>query len=97
MTSPEGEKHYGWWQVESVDAPRGFRIQDGFGDAEGNPAPDMPTTHMSITLEETPGGTRMLVESQFPSREAMDQMIAMGMEEGIAAATGQIDAILADA
>ena len=98
MTSPEGEKHYGWWQVESVDAPRGFRIEDGFGDAKGNPAPKMPTTHMTVTLTELPGGsTRMLVASQFPSREAMEQMIAMGMEEGIAAATGQIDAILAEA
>ena len=37
----------------------------------------------------------MLVETRFPSPAAMDQMIAMGMEEGLQAAMGQIDAILA--
>ena len=39
--------------------------------------------------------TRMVIESRFPSTEAMDQMVEMGMEEGMAAALGQIDAILA--
>ncbi|WP_346270760.1 hypothetical protein [Pseudonocardia sp.] len=31
----------------------------------------------------------------FPSLEAMEQLIAMGMEEGMAAAVGQIDQLLA--
>ena len=98
MTSPEGQRYHGWWRVDTVEAPRGFSCQDGFGDAEGNPAEGMPTTDMAITLSELSGGTtRMLVESTFPSREAMEQLIAMGVEEGLAAATGQITAILAEA
>jgi hypothetical protein len=45
---------------------------------------------------ELPGGaTRMLIETRFPSLQAMDQLIEMGMEEGLAAAMGQIDGILA--
>jgi hypothetical protein len=39
----------------------------------------------------------MLIETRFPSRAAMNQMIEMGMEEGLTAAMGQIDAILATA
>ena len=31
---------------------------------------------------------------RYRSREAMEQMIEMGMEEGLSAAIGQIDAIL---
>ena len=38
----------------------------------------------------------MTIESQFPSVEAMEQLVAMGMEEGMASALGQIDAILAE-
>ena len=38
----------------------------------------------------------MAIETQFPSLEAMEQLVAMGMEEGMVAAAGQIDAILAD-
>jgi len=98
MTSPEGERHHGWWRIIEVEGPRRLHVEDGFGDAEGNPAPDMPTTQFTVTIEEDQDGkTRMLVQSKFPTREAMDQLIAMGMEEGIAAATTQIDAILAEA
>ena len=41
------------------------------------------------------GRTRMSIESVFPSVEAMDQVLAMGAEEGLRQAIGQIDAILA--
>jgi uncharacterized protein YndB with AHSA1/START domain len=98
MTSPEGERHHGWWRVIEVEGPRRLHVEDGFGDAEGNPAPDMPTGEFIVTIEEGQGGTtRMSIENHFPSREAMDQLLAMGQEEGMAAAIGQIDAILADA
>jgi uncharacterized protein YndB with AHSA1/START domain len=42
------------------------------------------------------GRTRMSIESQFPSTEAMEQVLALGMEEGLKQAVGQIDAILAE-
>jgi len=92
MTGPEGDQHHGWWRVRAVDAPHRLEFEDGFGDAAGNPAPDMPTTIAVVGISERPeGGTRMVIESTFSSRAAMDQVIAMGMEEGIIAAIGQID------
>ena len=30
MTSPEGEKYYGYWEVETVDEPNNFTFDDGF-------------------------------------------------------------------
>jgi len=36
----------------------------------------------------------MTITSTSPSAEAMEQMIEMGMEEGIKLALGQIDALL---
>ena len=36
----------------------------------------------------------MIMRSTFPSSEAMEQMIAMGMQEGIREATGQMDALV---
>jgi hypothetical protein len=36
----------------------------------------------------------MSIESTFPSTEAMEQVLAMGMEQGLTEAVGQIDAIL---
>lgn len=95
MTGPEGDQPHGWWRVLSADPPRSLEVEDGFGDAEGNPNPDMPTMNMRFTLQEAPGGTRMTTVTVFPSLEAMQQLLAMGMEEGIRAAAGQMDEVLA--
>lgn len=96
MTGPEGDQPAGWWRVLTVDAPHRLEFEDGFADDAGNPNPDMPTMIIRVSLnEKAGGGTRMDVETRFPSPEAMDQLIAMGMDEGMAAAMGQIDDILA--
>jgi uncharacterized protein YndB with AHSA1/START domain len=96
MTGPEGDRHRGWWRIVSSDAPRELVFEDGFADAAGVPDPGMPVTKARVTLEQTAGGgTRMVIESTFASSEAMEQLVAMGMEEGIRAALGQTDGILA--
>jgi len=97
MTSPEGEKFGGWWEILAVDAPHRLELRDGFADGDGAPNDDMPVTTMVVTLSDgADGGTRMVLESQFESREAMERLLEMGMDEGIQAAMSQIPAILAD-
>ena len=39
----------------------------------------------------------MSIENVFPSREAMEQLLAMSMEAGLTEAVGQIDSVLAEA
>lgn len=96
MTGPEGDQPRGWWKVTAVDAPHRLEFEDGFADGDGNPDPDMPTMLIRVDLSEpSNGGTRMAIETTFPSLDVMNQMVEMGMEEGMAAAMGQIDAILA--
>jgi uncharacterized protein YndB with AHSA1/START domain len=94
MTGPEGDKHGGWWRVIAVDDPRRLEFEDGFADEAGQPNDEMPVTLTVVTLEQKAGGTRMAIETTFPSVEAMEQMVAMGMEEGMIAALGQIDDLL---
>jgi uncharacterized protein YndB with AHSA1/START domain len=97
MTGPEGDKHHGWWQVLAVEPPYRLELKDGFADDSGTPNDAMPTTTMVVTLTARDGGgTLMATETQFPSVEAMEQLVSMGMEEGITAAMGQIAAILED-
>ena len=51
-----------------------------------------------VTLTELAAGrTRMELASTFASLEDMEQILAMGAEEGLTQALGQIDALLADA
>lgn len=95
MTSPEGDKFHGWWRMVAVDAPRSLELVDGFGDDADHPNAEMPTTTMRMVLSQDAGVTRMVMTSTFPSVEAMEQLTSMGMEEGLVAAMGQMDEILA--
>jgi len=96
MTGPDGERYHGWWRVLAVDPPRRLEFEDGFADDAGTPNPDLPVTTTRVILDELPDGvTRMAIESRYASREAMEQVIAMGVEEGLTLAVGQIDALLA--
>ena len=96
MTGPEGQQHHGWWEVVAVDEPNRLDIVDGFADGDGKPNDDLPISKFVVTFTEMPSGsTRMVIETHFPSREGMEQMIEMGMDEGMSAAMGQIEGILA--
>jgi uncharacterized protein YndB with AHSA1/START domain len=94
MTGPEGDKFRGWWRVTSVDAPTSLEFTDGFADADGVPSTDMPTTATRVTFTERDSGTRMEMRSVFDTREQMDQLMKMGMEEGLREAVGQMDGLL---
>lgn len=97
MTGPDGDKPHGWWQVLAADPPHRLELKDGFADDTGTPNDDMPTMIMVVTLAEIDGGrTSMTIETRFPSLDAMDQLLSMGTEEGMAAALAQIDEILGE-
>ena len=97
MTGPEGDESRGYWDVVEVDAPRRLVFRDGFANADGTPNTDLPMNVARVRIDEVaPGRTRMAIESVFPSAEAMEQVLGMGMEEGLTLAVGQIDAILAE-
>lgn len=98
MTGPAGDQPRGWWRILAIDPPGHLAFEDGFADDAGEPNAAMPTMIINVNLEEVaPARTRMTIATEFPTEEAMEQLVAMGMEEGISAAIGQIPAILAEA
>lgn len=97
MTGPEGDQPKGYWDVLETDPPHRLHVRDGFANDDGSPNDDFPTSEFTVTIKEIGSGrSRMSIESRFASTEAMEQVLAMGMEEGLTAAVGQIDAILAE-
>lgn len=96
MNGPNGEKSSGYWEFVSIDEPRMFEVKDGFLDKDGKPSTEMPTMRMRFTFEPHEGGTRMVTVTTFPSLQALEQLLQMGMEDGMKAAMGQIDAVLAE-
>jgi uncharacterized protein YndB with AHSA1/START domain len=97
MTGPNGDQPHAYWDVLEADPPRRLVFHDGFAHEDGTPNDEFPRIDGRVTIDPIDGGrTRMTIASHFPSIEAMEQVLAMGMEEGLTEAVGQIDAILAE-
>ena len=97
MTGPEGDQPRGYWEILEVDPPRSLVFRDGFANADGSPNDELPMMTARVAISDLGSGrTRMSVESTFPDAAAMEQVLAMGAEEGMTQALGQIDAILAE-
>jgi uncharacterized protein YndB with AHSA1/START domain len=97
MTGPDGDQPRGFWQVVEVEAPSHIVIRDGFANADGTPNTDMPLGTMRVSITDIGSGrTRMSIENIFPDTASMEQLLAMGQEEGMTEAVNQIDAILAE-
>jgi uncharacterized protein YndB with AHSA1/START domain len=97
LTGPSGDQPRGYWDVVEAEPPRSIVFRDGFANDDGSLNTDLPSTESRVRIDEIGDGrTQMSVESRFPSAEAMERLLAMGMELGLTQAIGQIDAILAE-
>ena len=98
MTTPEGQTPRGYWDIVEAEPPRYLNIRDGFANEDGTNNDEMPGPGvMNVTIAPVgEGRTRMTIESIFPDAATMEQLLAMGQEEGMKEAVGQIDAILAE-
>lgn len=96
MTGPNGEKSRGWFKFTAVDPYAYLEMEDGFADEQGNRNDAMPTMRMTYRFERTKQGARFTGVTYFPSVEAMEQLVKMGMLEGTKSAMSQMDAVLAD-
>ena len=95
MSGPDGAMSRGWWRFLAVEKGRKFEVEDGFSDDEGRPNETMPTMRMVFTFEPTSSGSRVTSVTSFPSLDAMQRLVDMGMIDGLRSAMGQLDAVLA--
>jgi len=96
MTSPEGEKYYGYWEVETVDEPNSFTFDDGFALDEGfTKNPDLPVGRNVFSFTEHDDGTRATFVSTYATAEALQKVLDMGVVEGASLAINQIDDLVA--
>jgi uncharacterized protein YndB with AHSA1/START domain len=98
MTGPEGDRHHGLWQIVAVGAPSSLEFGDSFCDESGELNEELPTTTARVAIGPAASGrTQMTITSVFDSIEHMEQLLEMGMVEGLTQSVNQIDALLAAA
>ena len=96
MTGPEGEKYHGYWVITAVNEPDSFVVEDGFADEDFNPNPDMPVAKTEFRFEAIETGTRATFVSTYASKEALKQVLEMGVVEGATSAINQIDDVITE-
>jgi len=97
MTGPAGENPHGWWRIDAIDEPHRLDFANGLAGDDGEPTPGVEPMAGYVTFDPTDTGTRMTAVVTFIDTEQMETMVDMGMPAGMAAAIGQIDALLAAA
>ena len=97
MTGPDGDESRGYWEFLAVEPPQSFEVRDGFATptatAEHRDAVDADDLRAS---RPPATGSRVTTTTHFDSLDELEQLVTMGMEEGMREAMGQIDAVLAD-
>jgi uncharacterized protein YndB with AHSA1/START domain len=96
MTGPDGTQSSGWWRFLRIEHARLIEIEDGFAAPDGTPNTAMPSMRMSFSFEPAATGARVVSVTRFTSLESMEQLVQMGMLEGVRSAMGQLDAVLAE-
>lgn len=96
MTGPDGDAHGGYWEWLSVVPLTSFEVRDGFLTPSGEPNTDLPSMHMQFLFEGTDNGSRVTTTTSFSSVADLEQLVEMGIVEGMREAMGQMDDVLAD-
>lgn len=97
MTGPDGEKYYGYWEIDTVSEPSGFTFRDGFANDDFTANTDLPESRNVYAFTAAGDGTRAVYSGTYASAEALQQVLDMGMEEGARSSINQIDEFLSKA
>ena len=83
MEGPDGMRSCGKTIFKEIDAPNRYVAEDTFVDNDGNPMEGMPVALMTTEFHEENGMTTVKSITRYPTKEQRDQVVEMGVEEGI--------------
>jgi uncharacterized protein YndB with AHSA1/START domain len=95
VAGPGGERHDSTWDVVAADPPHHLELRDADIDDDGRPNDGNGMTALVVSIgRRDGGGAVMAIRIHFDSPDGMEQVLAMGIEEGMQAVFWQIDAVL---
>lgn len=95
MVGPDGERHGAVQIFREIVFEKYFSGTDAFTDQNGNINESMPVAAWKNTFTPTANGTLVKVDAVYPNKEALEMVIRMGMDKGIAMAHNNLDELLA--
>ncbi|RVT76691.1 SRPBCC domain-containing protein [Flavobacterium sufflavum] len=91
MESPEGAIHWCKNDYKKIELLKSFSGLDAFCDENGTTNNDFPRTVWNNTFTENGETTTVNIVAQYEKLEDLEQIIAMGFQEGFTMALGNLD------
>ncbi len=94
MIDPEGKEYWGWTEYIKIQPIDFYETLDAFSDSEGNINKDLPRAEWQVQFTDKEENTLVVTTVQYDSLEALDQVINMGMKEGLTSTLERLDKLL---
>ncbi|MEQ9221343.1 MAG: SRPBCC domain-containing protein [Cyclobacteriaceae bacterium] len=94
MVDPEDKEYWGWTEYTKIKAIDYYKTLDAFSDSEGNLNSDLPQAEWHIEFSDKGKNTLVVTTVQYDSLEALDQVINMGMKDGLTSTLERLDKLL---
>ncbi len=91
-----GQSSWGMMVMESVDEPSSFTYKDFFSDENGTLNQEKPTITVTNEFIEEGGKTKIVSTALADDAEQIEQLIKMGMVEGLTSQLNRLDALMSE-
>jgi uncharacterized protein YndB with AHSA1/START domain len=96
MTEPNGQAYWGRMDYQTIRPIDHYTALDGFCDDTGALNPALPRSQWHVTFSDAATDTVVKTVVSYASAEALEQVMQMGMKEGLTATLARLDELLSD-
>ena len=94
MVEPNGQEYWGRLDYQTIQPIDRYTALDGFSDASGALNPDLPRSTWNVTFSDKATHTVVETVVAYASAEAIQQVIDMGMKDGMTSTLERLDELL---
>lgn len=94
MVEPNGQQYWGRTDYQTIHPIDNYTALDGFCDNTGTLNPDLPRARMNVSFSDVVTNTLVETVVSYASSEALQQVINMGLKEGLTSTLERLDELL---
>lgn len=94
MVDPDGNEYWGYTEYVNIYPIDSYSTLDGFCDESGTLNPDLPRATWMVTFSDKDNHTLVQTVVTYASLDGMEQVLQMGMEEGLTSTLERLDELL---
>ncbi|HEX5940222.1 MAG TPA: SRPBCC domain-containing protein [Dehalococcoidia bacterium] len=95
MTGPEGDEAWGKGVYSEIVEPERIVYRDYFTDSQGVESAEMPSAAITVEFRQQNGRTELVSKTKYDSKEDLQKVLEMGVEEGFAETLDRLEEYLA--